>query len=70
MLATQNHIGHLYIWGVSHYRDVFEESPIHTTMFCTEITDVTGNLTSTGPVNIQTASCNHGNCYDTECSAK
>jgi hypothetical protein len=64
--AIRNHSGHLYFWGWARYRDVFTDTPEHVTRFCTEITDVIGALD--GPsVNLQTANCNRGNCYDDEC---
>ncbi|MGA8090570.1 MAG: hypothetical protein WCA10_25060 [Terracidiphilus sp.] len=70
VLAIYHHSGHLYIWGKAAYRDVFNGSPVHETMFCTELTDVNGDPLGGGPVNIQTASCDHGNCADEECKAK
>ena len=72
ILAIYNHSGHLYLWGWARYHDIFLGSPEHITCFCAEITDVHGDLSGLNgqPVNIQTANCNHGNCYDDECKIR
>jgi hypothetical protein len=66
ILAIHAHKGHLYFWGWARYHDVFPGTEEHITRFCTEITDVIGDLPK-GNVNLQTANCPRGNCYDGEC---
>lgn len=55
---------HLYSWGWAKYRDIFEDSPSHTTRFCFEITHLT-----THGVNLTliAAQCDENNCTDEEC---
>jgi hypothetical protein len=66
IVAIHNHSGHLYFWGWARYKDVFPNTPEHVTRFCWELTDVNGELGS-GPINLQTAQCSRGNCWDDEC---
>jgi hypothetical protein len=69
MLAIKNHHGHLYFWGWTRYHDTFPKTAEHITRFCSELTDVIGDLLQPGNVNIQTANCERGNCYDDECKS-
>lgn len=43
LLAIQEGKKFLYIWGTITYRDVFENTPVRTTEFCTEIIRVLGD---------------------------
>ncbi len=43
LLAVQRGEKYFYIWGTITYRDVFEDTPLHTTEFCTQIGRVIGN---------------------------
>jgi hypothetical protein len=69
IIAVHDHMGRLYIWGWAKYRDIFPKTGEHITRFCSELTDVTGDLSGVNgtPVNLQTANCPRGNCYDQEC---
>lgn len=68
MVAVQKHTGHVYWWGWARYYDTFSNVE-HITRFCSELTDVVGDLFQQGNVNIQTANCERGNCWDDECKA-
>jgi hypothetical protein len=55
----------MQISGTFRYRDVFEDTPEHTTKFCMEITarkSETGEITP-----IEGGACFHWNCTDNEC---
>jgi hypothetical protein len=43
LLAVRDRKKFFYIWGTISYRDVFENTPEHTTEFCTQITRVLGD---------------------------
>ncbi len=43
LLAIQNRTKYFYIWGKAEYYDLFENTPMHTTTFCNQITSVLGN---------------------------
>lgn len=59
---------HLYIWGWLTYRDIFENTKEHITMFCRELTDINGDLdTPTGNVKFLFTTCPYHNCTDEEC---
>jgi hypothetical protein len=59
--------GHSYFWGWAKYRDTFSGTPEHITRFCYELTEVNGDPLTNPNLNIQTASCERGNCADEEC---
>lgn len=43
LLAVQRGEKFFYIWGKIEYRDIFDGTPTHTTLFCTQISKVLGN---------------------------
>lgn len=61
---------HLYFWGWTKYRDIFQGTKEHTTRFCYELTQV---KTEAKPIDrgsslgVFYSFCNHNNCADEEC---
>ena len=65
------HQQHIYFWGWTRYKDVFERTPTHLTEFCYELTNVEGNVTSTNPnesVRVTFSNCPTHNCYEKGCA--
>jgi hypothetical protein len=67
-VASATDIGskvYLYAWGWARYRDIFQDSTLHTTRFCFEVTQI---LIQGSDVSIVAAHCDENNCMDEECS--
>lgn len=65
------HQRRLYMWGWVTYNDVFDKTPLHVTMFCTEFTQVTANPTpGAAPFNVGYVDCSTHNCTDDDCDGQ
>jgi hypothetical protein len=65
-----SHKSRLFFWGWARYRDVFDETPVHITRFCVELTGFLGNPLSpnlNAPVSPSFDFCDIDNCQDEEC---
>jgi len=60
---------HLYFYGWARYHDIFQATPEHITMFCYEVTSVTGDAYFPRRDEVATffIACPHHNCTDEEC---
>ena len=62
---------HIFAWGWTTYRDIFPDSQMHLTEFCTDISTVAftkpDHTDFTGDLNFGTPSCPTHNCFDNEC---
>ena len=63
-----HHKRRIYIWGWATYYDVFKDTPMHITKFCSEMIvlgmNYAGGQTT---INSKFDNCPHNNCYDQEC---
>jgi hypothetical protein len=57
---------HLYFWGWAAYRDVFRDSKVHLTEFCSKLTTISGDI-ATGNVRFVYTHCPSHNCADETC---
>lgn len=60
----------IYFYGWATYSDVFTKTPLHVSMFCTEITGIIGDLTIPGRAQISWQACPRHNCNDDECEGE
>ena len=59
---------HLYFWGWNTYHDSFQDTPLHLTEFCVEVTDINGDLDSpSSQVAMFYTRCRTRNCTDENC---
>ena len=72
--AIQKHTSRYFVYGTLVYRDIFPDSPVRITEFCTEITYIlhsgSGEPDFTDPnmqVGFKTGDCKEHNCYDDFC---
>ena len=71
----QNKTNRYFLYGTLVYRDVFQDSPIRVTEFCTEITFVMFTNGFQNPdfgdpkmgIGLKTGDCKEHNCYDNYC---
>ena len=69
--AVQERKIHLYFWGWMSYRDIFENTRLHITKFCRELTEIHGDpVRAGGPVRAIFTNCPYHNCTDEECDRK
>lgn len=69
--AVQESKAHLYIWGWMSYRDIFENTKLHVTKFCRELTEIHGSpISGGGTTKFAFRHCPYHNCTDEECSKK
>jgi len=61
--------GHIYFWGWMRYRDVFEKTKPHISMYCYEMIWVAGNIGAPPPegLNLHARMCDRHNCSDDDC---
>lgn len=66
------HTQHLYFWGWVTYRDVFDGTPTHVSMFCTELDEVREDATRVDiAMTTGWTQCSlHHNCNDEECDGE
>jgi hypothetical protein len=67
---VKSHQRHLYLWGWAMYRDVFERTPVHVSMFCAELTDVRGDPTKNLNSQFTWTLCHYHNCTDHDCDGE
>jgi len=72
VVAAKTGEQHIYIYGWTTYRDVFENTPSRTTELCYEFHPIVGDFTNTrGPFGSRTTLCSQRhNCADEECKDK
>jgi hypothetical protein len=69
LLAVQQG-AHLYIWGWVTYHDIFDEEKLRVSEFCSDIVNVTGDVTDPNAnISITPTLCQEHNCFDEECKA-
>jgi hypothetical protein len=64
---------HLYFWGWAKYHDVFQDTPLHVTKFCSEFVPLGQGEESAPAVTMLRFTlemCERHNCYDEECRNK
>jgi hypothetical protein len=64
---VKNKTMRLYFYGWVTYDDIFPKTPKHVSMFCTELTDIRGELTTGSQYQFAWSLCGHHNCADDEC---
>jgi hypothetical protein len=68
---VKEHAAYLYFWGWVSYKDIFQDTPTHITMFCLQMTDVRGDPTNrAGQTQFLWRMCSKHNCVDDDCKGE